>query len=38
MTPDFKTKLMAFIAVMFGTMTLIYISTHRMVGMLGVCK
>jgi hypothetical protein len=38
MTPDFKTKLMVFVAVAFGTATTIFLTTHFMVGMLGVCR
>ena len=38
MTPDFKTKLMVFIAVAFGTATTIFLTTHFMAGMLRVCK
>lgn len=38
MRPDFKTKLMVFVAVAFGTATVVFISTHLMVGLMGVCK
>lgn len=38
MKPSFKEKLMVFIAVAFGTATFVYISTHLMVGLMGVCR
>jgi len=38
MRPTFKEKLLAFVAVMAGTGAAIFISTHLMVGVLGVCK
>jgi hypothetical protein len=38
MRPTFKEKLAAFVLVMVGTGGFIFLSTHLMVGGLGVCK
>ena len=38
MRPTFKEKLAAFVLVMAGTGGFIFLSTHLMVGILGVCK
>jgi hypothetical protein len=36
--PTFKEKAIAFIAIALGTGGFIFISTHLVVGVLGVCK
>jgi hypothetical protein len=38
MRPTFKEKLAAFVLVMAGTGAFIFISTHLVVGVLGVCR
>ena len=38
MKPTFKEKVAAFIAVALGTGAFIFISTHLVVGVLGVCQ
>jgi hypothetical protein len=38
MRPSFKEKLFAFVAVMAGTGAMIFISTHVLAGLLGVCR